>query len=439
MKASRDVQDNNAPPVVLYVSDDTSFLNTVRRNLGHTGFSVVTTRSAADAIELTSESQFDAILSDYDLPQMDALTLLEQISHKINDQTPPMLVISDHRTAPLRSRCLAAGTAGLHAKTESVELLIERVTAILQNEKKRERILRSAARRRFEGSTDPLTQVATKQHFIRRLRGESVAAYRDQTHLSLLMVEMDRFEKIIDQFGKTKADGVLAQVARLIEGELRSRDCVARYADQTFAVILPDTNVQAASAVGRRLRRRLGTSEFGDVDMPISLTVSVGAANRPAGMQTPPDEIISLAIHASQAAQKMGGDRVLADNALTGCPLILVVGDPAGESGAVSRTLEDVNAEVRIATSQEEMRAVLEKIPVAMVIADDDMAGPQSGVDLLAWVRNRFPSIRRVLIATGADNDLMMRAVNRAAIHYFIPVPWNLSALPNAVDELLFS
>ena len=60
-------------------------------------------------------------------------------------------------------------------------------------------------------------------------------------------------------------------------------------------------------------------------------------------------------------------------------------------------------------------------------------------MELLAWIRNRYPAIRRVLISTEVSYSLMTRAVNRAAIDYFVPLPWNLGELPSMVDELLFS
>ncbi|MCP4674066.1 MAG: diguanylate cyclase [Deltaproteobacteria bacterium] len=429
----------NEPPVVLYVSDDTGYVNTVRRNLGQAGFSVVTTRSPADAVELVIESPFDAVLSDYDLLQMDAVTLFEQMWNLIGESVPPTLVIMEQDAAALKKRCLSAGIKAHHAKSESAELLVERVTTILRNEKKRDLITMAASRRRFKGGTDPLTQVATKEHFGRRLKGESIAAYRDQTHLSLLVIAVDDFARIAERIGQIKADGALSQTARIIEGDLRSRDCVARYAEHTFAVALPGTKLQSAAAVGRRLRRRIASTEFGDLEQPISFTVSIGVANRPPGTQTTPDKLVEQAAHASTASQKMGGDRVVADTALTGSPLVLVLGDPSGEIGVIATKLEECNVEVRLTTSFEEARDLFDQVPVAMVMAESGMSGDEAGLGLLTWVRDRYPEIRRVLTSAHVNPEIISTAVNRAAIHYFIPTPYNLGELPMVVDELLFS
>jgi diguanylate cyclase (GGDEF)-like protein len=430
---------DSEPPTALYVSDDPAYVNIVRRNLGHSGFSVIITKSAADAVEMVSDTQFDVILSDYNLPQMDALALLALIKEKSREEAPPMLVIADQDAASLKTRCAAGGAACLHAKMESVELLIERVTSMIRSEAKRDRIVISSSRRRFQGGTDPVTQVATKEHFVRRLKGESVAAYRDQTHLSLLMIVIDNYVKILDQHGRSKAQGALAQAARLIEGELRCRDCVARWGDHTFAVVLPETNLQAASAVGRRLRARMESTEFGDLDFAISMTPSIGAANRPPGRKTDPDEIVIQALNSAIAAQKMGGNRVLADNVITGYPLVLVVGDPSCDTGAIARGLEQCDVEVRMATSLDEARRIVKEVPVAMVVAESNLPGSKDSVELLRWVRNRFPEIKRVLLADQVDSNLMSDAVNQAAIHYFILLPSNLGDLKDVVQGLLIT
>ena len=425
---------------MLYVSDDKAYLNEVRHNLGQAGFSVVTARSPAEVKELTAQSDFDAFLSDYNLLQTDALTLYEEIRTLKGDSTPPTLIISEHDEAVIRKRCKTLGAEGVHLKSESHERLIDRLLSILKDADKKNRIAATIARRHFKGGTDTLTRIANQEHFARRLNGESMASYRDQSFLSLLMVEVDRHGKLLEQYGTNKANHAIVQIARLIESELRSRDCVARYADYTFAVILPDTPSNAALAVARRLRRKLGAAEFGNLDQQISLTVSVGVTTRPPGTRKSPKELIDEALVSTQAAVKMGGDRVLADTALTGSPLILVVGDPNSELGAISSILEDYDRiEIRLATSSEEARRVLSEVPVAMVMSQEGITTQSTGLDLLSWVRNRFPAIQRVLVSDKVDPKLMVKAVNDASIHYFIPLPSNLSKIPNIIEELLFT
>jgi diguanylate cyclase (GGDEF)-like protein len=438
--ASSSSSSSSNPPVVLYVSDDDAYRNEVRYNLGQAGFSVVTTKSPAEALELAQESEFDALLSDYNLIQSDALTLFQKIKGTLGNATPPMLVMSDFEEEVLRSRCVATGTEGLHVKSESAELLIERVISIMRDHEKQRRIAQSVSKRHFKGGTDALTRVATQEHFSRRLNGESMASYRDHNFLSLLMIVLDQYERVVTQYGKQQAERALGQMARLIESELRSRDCVARYDDHTFAISLPDTPPVAVKAVGRRLRQKLNATEFGNLDQAISLTVSIGATTRPPGTRRSPQELCTQALLSAEAAQKMGGDRVVADTGLTGAPLVLVIGDPNSEAGVLVRVLAAYDkVEMRLATTYDDACKVLAEVPVAMLMAQEGIPGSRTGLDLLEWVRRKFPAIRRVFISDRVDHDVMIRAVNGAAINYFISLPVNGRKLEKAVEELLFS
>lgn len=429
-----------APPVILYVSEDTAYLNAVRQSFGLAGFSVVTAKSPAEVIELTKNSDFDVLLCDYNLFQTDGLTLFNEIKRRQGVATPPTLVMSDTHEKILRKRCEDAGTAGLYVKTESQEDLIEKVLSLIRDPEKRTRAAEGVARRHFKGGTDTLTRLATQEHFTRRLNGESMASYRDHNFLSLLMIHVDRFDRMEEQYGQKRAESTLVQIARLIESELRSRDCVARYEHHTFAVVLPDTNQAAANAVGRRLRRKLAAAELGNLDQPVSLTVSIGATTRPPGTRKTPKEMLEEAWLSAEAAQKMGGDRVLADTALTGAPLVLLVGDPSSDVGPLSTILnENDRVEMRFATSYTEAMKVLGEVPVAMVMSQEGVPGASSGLDLLAWVRNKFPAIQRVLISDMVDASLMAKAVNEAAINYFLPIPTNLGKINAIIEELLFT
>ena len=437
MPISTLIPPKDSQPVVLYVSDDTAYLNTVRRSLGQAGFTAMTTPSPLEALELSRRSVIDAVLCDYDMLQMDAVALIEHLAVLHGKNAPPTLVIGDQHSPALLIRCTEAGAVGLHAKSDSIEILLDRVTSMIRDEGKSQMIQESSARRRFEGGTDPHTGIASRDHFARRFNGESLVAYRDQYHLSLVMVVIDRFDTLSERYGRHRADSVLAQTARLIEGELRTRDCAARYEEHIFAVILPETPLDAASAVGRRLKERLASTEFGDLDQSVLLTVSIGAACRPPGTTASVDDLIAQALLSCEAAQKMGGDRVVSDTTLTGRPLILVA-CPSEEMRAVADGLGECNVEVRTIPSCDGARDLLQTIPVAMVVVPGTGKDVESAMALLNWTRSKFPSVKRVLASNTANIDLMKKAINQAAVSYFISLPVDTEILPAIVENLLF-
>ena len=127
-------------PVILCVSEDKTFLNTTRASLGYAGFVAVATSSAAEASELIGETAIDAVICDYELSQIDGIAFFEAVAAGRGDQTPPTLIVGDHYSAPLLARCLQAGTAGLHSKSDPIESLIERVISIIRDDTKRARV-----------------------------------------------------------------------------------------------------------------------------------------------------------------------------------------------------------------------------------------------------------------------------------------------------------
>jgi len=415
------------------------FLNTVRLNLGQSGFVAVTTSSTTEALELAEDKEIDVIVCDYELSQMDGISLFEKIKESRGEQVPPTLIVAEQYAAPLLARCVSAGTAGLHAKTEDNEILIDRIISTIENTEKRNRIEASSSKRAVKGGTDPLTKVAGKQHFTRRFSAESVASYRDANHISILAIAIDRYSRIEEMHGSQWAESTLAQTARLIEGELRSRDCVGRYADHTFGIVLPETSFEAAAAVGKRLKRIIAATEFGNLDHPITITVSAGVGSRKPGMRLSPNEMMSQALKNSAAAQSMGGDKVVADAGLTGKPVTLLLGSPGASTMNLVADMEACNVEVRLATTSKEAQKILEDIPTAIIAVNLPLSNGDNGTDFLTWAKSKFPTTKRILIANTLNTNLLTKAINEAEINYYLPSPWKSEMVSELVEQLIYA
>ncbi|MBW2278461.1 MAG: response regulator, partial [Deltaproteobacteria bacterium] len=80
-------------PVILCISEDKTFLNTIRSGLGYAGFVAVATSSAAEAIELIGETSIDAVICDYELSQTNGIAFFEEANALRSDETPPTLIV----------------------------------------------------------------------------------------------------------------------------------------------------------------------------------------------------------------------------------------------------------------------------------------------------------------------------------------------------------
>lgn len=130
--------------------------------------------------------------------------------------------------------------------------------------------------------TDKLTGLRNRRYFDQRLNEEIHHAGRQQTPLSLLMLDIDDFKLVNDTHGHVVGDRVLQNLGRILTGQLWQVDVASRYGGEEFAVILPQTDTAAAEKVAERIRARVAELR---VTLPekgeISVTISIGVASFP--------------------------------------------------------------------------------------------------------------------------------------------------------------
>src|SRR5206468_8904985 len=107
-----------------------------------------------------------------------------------------------------------------------------------------------------------LTQLSNARYLHDALRKETKRAVRSRQPLSLLFVDLDGFKRINDAYGHLLGSHALVEAAAIIRGSARETDVVARFGGDEFALVLPETGSEGASAVARRLRDRIDTHVF---------------------------------------------------------------------------------------------------------------------------------------------------------------------------------
>ena len=130
--------------------------------------------------------------------------------------------------------------------------------------------------------TDDLTQLFNSRFLNDSLRKETKRAIRSGWPLSLLFIDLDGFKKINDAHGHLLGSRALIEAAAVIRGSARETDIVARFGGDEFAILLPETGVEGAQSVARRLRDRIQRYVFLSERGPGNrITASIGLATLP--------------------------------------------------------------------------------------------------------------------------------------------------------------
>lgn len=131
-------------------------------------------------------------------------------------------------------------------------------------------------RARAEAGTDPVTGCMNHRAMRRRLHEEIGRAMRTGGSLSCLLIDLDNFKLVNDQHGHPAGDAVLREVCHALVGEVRAFDRVARYGGDEFVVILPNADLDAATAAAGRILQRL--AELPARESVPAVGASIGAA-----------------------------------------------------------------------------------------------------------------------------------------------------------------
>ncbi|MBR9885920.1 MAG: diguanylate cyclase, partial [Oceanospirillales bacterium] len=133
-------------------------------------------------------------------------------------------------------------------------------------------------RKRLEllSSTDTLTGIANRLKLDEFLNTEFSRAQRYGSAFSVILLDMDHFKRINDQFGHLVGDSVLKEIAALLTQETRSTDLVGRWGGEEFLVICPNTTGQDALVCAEKLRKAVEHFLFTGVE---SATISLGISS----------------------------------------------------------------------------------------------------------------------------------------------------------------
>ena len=163
---------------------------------------------------------------------------------------------------------------------------------------------------REHATKDPLTKLWNRRHIMEVLELELARIQRQDTPLSLLMIDLDHFKSINDTYGHSAGDEVLRETGRRLKASVRQYDSVGRYGGEEFLVVMPGCGGADVEKQAERLRVALCSTPMKAGDHELTVTGSFGATFALPAFQANPQDLIKIADEALYRAKRAGRNRV---------------------------------------------------------------------------------------------------------------------------------
>ncbi|MBT4837476.1 MAG: diguanylate cyclase [Methylococcales bacterium] len=305
-KESKNIRNSQ----IIYIEDDKYIYKMTLAMLAEMGVNATHFTSAEEALDyyIKTDQHHDLIVTDIIVDgSMTGLGLTIAIRELNNQKSDiPILAITGFDDTARRIELFRAGINDYIIKPFVEEELTARVTNLISNSRMVHQI-RIQQKKLYElAMTDHLTK-CNNRHALNQLAPKYFAeAVRHKKPLGLLIIDLDFFKKVNDEYGHAKGDDVLQEIGQLLIETSRTEDLVARFGGEEFLILLPHCNGGQVKKKAQILRQKIELLKPAGLE----LTASIGATVLSAGLKMDFFELFKVADQAVYQSKEEGRNRV---------------------------------------------------------------------------------------------------------------------------------
>ena len=293
---------------ILIVDDNFNNLRLLKDILEDEGYIVDTTDNSLSVLELTHTLKPDLILLDIMMPGMDGYEVCGLLKRDYEIKDIPVIMVTAKTDGNDLKNAFSLGAVDYIKKPIDENEVLARVEGALRTKQNQDQLRELATK-------DSLTGLYNHGLLIDLFEKELIKQVRNSENISFIMLDIDHFKRINDNYGHTTGDMVLREISSILNKAVRCNDITARYGGEEFSVILVNTTLEEAKQVCERIRKTIEEHVFVLDDLRINLTVSLGFY-----FKTPSDarklqDMIKLTDDALYQAKHNGRNRVEIVNA----------------------------------------------------------------------------------------------------------------------------
>lgn len=302
------------------------------------GFDVVAAKHGVEALGVLRQDHCpELVIMSKTLPGVDSLELCRHISNESGERSPWILMLHDPSERQDLVHAVECGAADhLSVRFDEQELRARLLSAVRTLER-HSSLIKARDAYREQAMRDGLTGLWNRNAVLDMLRIELFRAERNDRSTGILMVDLDHFKGVNDDYGHLVGDSILQETSRRLKSALRDYDSLGRYGGEEFLIVVPGTDEKELCELAERLRAVIEAKPMMAGPYKIPITLSIGVAIAPAGNQSAP-EALAIADAALYKAKRNGRNRIV--HGIDGPFAILSDGNrqPAFQNGEIPQS-----------------------------------------------------------------------------------------------------
>ncbi len=351
------------------------------------GFSVRHATNGRDTVALIEEECPHFLIADWNLQEMSGLELCRYLRHQRQHHYVYTIMLTEQPDQETLLSAIEAGADRVDVKPITAAELLAAIRAGSQ-------VVGLVREISQHPRKDPLTGLATRRLIDDHLTREWRRSSRYRIPLTCVIVDIDSFRKINEQFGDSAGDGTLETIAATLNDNCRASDFLFRHGGDQFCIVMPDTNEHGACDWAERAQKVFSGTTFNAQDNTFQVTASFGVAQRRA-THTQFEDLLNAAEQSLLVAKQSGRNRVVRFGALGDLENLHLAASNASRSPFGNLRAHQIMTTPIVTVNQnqsahETAKFLLERHVNSVPVVDDKgrLAGILSEKDLMTMMAN---------------------------------------------------
>ena len=313
---------------ILYVEDNADARVVVGDLLEFFSDNIVIAKNGVEGLEKFDSGDFDLVISDIKMPKMSGVEMARLIKQK--SPTTPIIILTAHQETDYLLDCIKYSVDGYLLKPININKLEEILLKVAEKlycdwkNDEYEAHLEELVKARTQelelaqealvdmANKDPLTGLYNRRYFNEISSTLLQLARRNAKPLSVLMLDIDRFKVINDNYGHLVGDEVIKQLSLIFLENTRDSDIVVRFGGEEFLILLPDASINDAAKIAKKIKQHVENNELIIEDgTVVKCTISIGIASCDCVNDIVIDDLVHRSDVALYDAKRSGRNKVV--------------------------------------------------------------------------------------------------------------------------------